>query len=540
MAEVAPREVTPPPLQAPTAKERKYDRQLRLWAASGQRALEESHVLLVVGSSNGSNSSVAGAETLKNLILPGIGHFTIADSAKVAEADLGINFFLEPSSLGKSRAEETAKFLQELNPDAEGHFISEHLSQWLPKQDSLKAYNLILICAPIPQDELQRLSTYALEQSIPLVYIMSIGFYSTSSVQLPEEFPVVDTHPDPDTILDLRLLAPWPELTAAEKELGDLTQMPDHDHGHIPWLLILLHYLDEWKSTHNGQYPTTFKDKTDFRDLVRSKARTANPEGGEENFDEACAAVLKSISPPSLGSGCREMFTMPSCTDLTSSSANFWMIANAIKQFYEKHNVLPLPGALPDMKATSAGYIRLQTIYKSKARADVAEVTNTVRQLEKSLNRPQSSQIPASEIEQFCKNASFVRVLTNPSKQPLTELRLLQQDPKTITKLPAALTNYDTIAQIFLAMNVDSVPESTLNELKALEDEIEGGTLEERIMKAVEEVRRCQGGEMHNTSSVTGGMVAQEAIKLLTRQYVPVDGVVVWDGIRAKTEIVKV
>jgi NEDD8-activating enzyme E1 regulatory subunit len=75
--EIAPRELTPPPIQAPTAKEKKYDRQLRLWAAAGQRALEESHVLLVVGEDEeGSSSSVAGTETLKNLILPSIGNFT--------------------------------------------------------------------------------------------------------------------------------------------------------------------------------------------------------------------------------------------------------------------------------------------------------------------------------------------------------------------------------------------------------------------------------------------------------------------------------
>src|SRR5580698_5718445 len=99
---------TPPPIQAPTAKEKKYDRQLRLWAASGQRALEESHVLLVVPDQgiHGSGSSVAGIETLKNLVLPGIGGFTIADPTTVTEADLGANFFLEAQSLGKPRAKE--------------------------------------------------------------------------------------------------------------------------------------------------------------------------------------------------------------------------------------------------------------------------------------------------------------------------------------------------------------------------------------------------------------------------------------------------
>ncbi len=109
---MADRATTPPILQGPTAKEKKYDRQLRLWAASGQAALEDAKVLLL-----NSGSGVVGVETLKNLILPGVGSFTIVDVTNVSEFDLGVNFFLEESSLGRWRAEETRKFLQELNPE---------------------------------------------------------------------------------------------------------------------------------------------------------------------------------------------------------------------------------------------------------------------------------------------------------------------------------------------------------------------------------------------------------------------------------------
>jgi NEDD8-activating enzyme E1 regulatory subunit len=118
---------TPSPIQAPSAKEKKYDRQLRLWAMSGQRALEESHVLLIISDQgiHGSGSSVAGIETLKNLVLPGVGGFTIADSATVSEADLGVNFFLEAESLGKSRAKECTRLLEELNPDVRGHVVTQ-------------------------------------------------------------------------------------------------------------------------------------------------------------------------------------------------------------------------------------------------------------------------------------------------------------------------------------------------------------------------------------------------------------------------------
>jgi len=48
----------------PTAKEIKYDRQLRLWSANGQEALENTKLCLI-------NATATGTEILKNLVLPG-------------------------------------------------------------------------------------------------------------------------------------------------------------------------------------------------------------------------------------------------------------------------------------------------------------------------------------------------------------------------------------------------------------------------------------------------------------------------------------
>jgi len=111
----------PPPLQhVPSSKEKRYDRQLRLWGATGQQALEESHILLI-----NSGPGVTGIETLKNLVLPGVGQFTIQDSSIVTEADLGVNFFLEEKSLNSYRAEECCRLLEELNPDVQSHAITE-------------------------------------------------------------------------------------------------------------------------------------------------------------------------------------------------------------------------------------------------------------------------------------------------------------------------------------------------------------------------------------------------------------------------------
>lgn len=121
----------PSALVGPSTKERKYDRQLRLWAASGQQALEEAQVLLVNsdgpfgGEDNTGVTGVVGVEALKNLVLPGIGGFSIVDPGIVTEADLGVNFFVEEESLGESRAKETCRLLKELNPDVEGRYYSK-------------------------------------------------------------------------------------------------------------------------------------------------------------------------------------------------------------------------------------------------------------------------------------------------------------------------------------------------------------------------------------------------------------------------------
>ena len=59
------------------ATDDKYDRQLRLWGAHVQKLLGSSHIIVI-------GSSSAGTETLKNLVLPGVGKFTIVDDHKVS------------------------------------------------------------------------------------------------------------------------------------------------------------------------------------------------------------------------------------------------------------------------------------------------------------------------------------------------------------------------------------------------------------------------------------------------------------------------
>lgn len=54
----------------------------RLWGDHGQASLEAGHVCLI-------NASASGTETLKSLVLPGLGAVTIIDDTKVTSQDAG-------------------------------------------------------------------------------------------------------------------------------------------------------------------------------------------------------------------------------------------------------------------------------------------------------------------------------------------------------------------------------------------------------------------------------------------------------------------
>jgi NEDD8-activating enzyme E1 regulatory subunit len=153
-----------------------------LWAASGQSALESCKLLVI-------SATATSASILKNLVLPGIGHFTILDHALVTPEDAGNNFFLEgPSSIGKHRAEEAVRLLCELNDGVEGKAdtrdiknVLENDKEWLKGFDVIVAHNL-------ETDLLERLSEMLWKESenTLLFVVDSAGFLAQFSIQFKE------------------------------------------------------------------------------------------------------------------------------------------------------------------------------------------------------------------------------------------------------------------------------------------------------------------------------------------------------------------
>jgi amyloid beta precursor protein binding protein 1 len=50
---------------------------------------------------------------------------------------------------------------------------------------------------------------------------------------------------------------------------------------------------------------------------------------------------------------------------------------------------------------------------------------------------------------------------------------------------------------------------------------------------------RAGGGELHNIASLAGGLVAQEVIKVVTKQYIPVDNTCIFDGIQSTSSVIR-
>lgn len=162
--------------------------------------------------------------------------------------------------------------------------------------------------------------------------------------------------------------------------------MSDHEHGHVPYLILLLKYLEDWKQSHGGGYPKSYKEMGEFKALIQDHMRTHVPGGSEENYEEAISAVFKNVRGAEVSNETKEVLNDEKCTNLTpevcsvsnkvaalnladtldAKTTNFWIIARAVKDFVENpeqgHGLLPLSGGIPDMKAESSGYVVLQNV----------------------------------------------------------------------------------------------------------------------------------------------------------------------------------
>ncbi|KAG0254208.1 NEDD8-activating enzyme E1 regulatory subunit [Mortierella polycephala] len=535
------------------AKTQKYDRQLRLWGSSGQEALESAHILLI-------NATAVGCEILKNLVLPGIGHFTVVDQGTVVQSDIGSNFFLDSESLGKSRAERACELLGELNEDVQGHWVAKDIISILAENPRYLAQFSMVIATDVTRQTAEKLgalcwvngqdatidnehnSSPAGKKETMFVWVKTVGLVGTARFAVPEH-TIVETHPD--NVADLRIDTPFPELVTYAKSF-DFNTQDSLEFGHIPYVAILLKYMEEWKQEHGGEIPSTYAEKNQLKANIRAGMRSAD----DENFDEAIDSVLRSCQPTVVPNDIKDLLKDPKCENLTAESTNFWILARAVRDFVNDQEksagLLPLSGTIPDMKAQTNSYVTLQSIYKAKAKRDVQEISKIVDTLLESLGLASGS-ISHQEIESFCKYSAFLRVI---------RYRSIEQEyhqPKT-TQIASWLSDPDSVFPYYVLLRASDTfyddhgrypgeGENWEEDVDPLHTNVttllqSWGIDTDAVSKDVtHEICRFGNGAIHNIASFMGGVVSQETIKLITRQYIPLNNTFIFDGARSVSAV---
>ena len=259
----------------------------------------------------------------------------------------------------------------------------------------------------------------------------------------------------------------------------------------------------------------------------------------------------------------------------TKTISSFDVLLLCLKRFMEAHDGYPpLDGSIPDMTASTNRYIELQGIYKTKAESDKAEMKNILASIVEEFDGSDgSSTIPDISNEEmtiFCKNVYNLRLIKTRSFLDEYEFKYQNEEEKGEILGELASLTYDSYEvpeptpllwmivlracdafyddnghypgydsrELALESDVRAVQKHIVNLVVKLgleENELIQSTLlsveEDKKVAFAKEVVRYHNAEIHNVASVVGGVASQEAVKLITGQYVPMDGTYLFNGI---------
>lgn len=524
-------------------KEQKYDRQIRLWGLHGQELLEAANIALV-------GANAVGCETLKNLILPMVGSFTVVDGKTVEEADLGCNFFVDKDGIGKSRAEVTQKLLNELNPDVKGAFVGEDAAAILrDKPDFFKQFTFVIV-AELPEESLLALGKLCWDSSIPLLVVRSVGMVGYCRVVARDHW-VVEQHPD-FTHFDLLLDNPLPEIRAEVDKLGyksaaDLEAIPSSErYRRVPFIYLLIVLTDEWKRNHDGKPPKTSAEKKEFKALLTKMSNKYSPFC--ENYTQANEKAHLAWGPLAIPGAFHDVMNDPRCTADTPPAGmnDFWVISRAVKGYMdnEGNGIPPVSGSVPDMEADFETYAQIQSMYRAAALAAVDSVKARVADILVALGRDRDS-IPGDAVARYCKTARQAWCQTFRSLESEFDVSAADKEQFKAYDWDDTSENKDWYLTLRASERFfkehgrypgvfDAEFESDVPKLAAAVKAIiaEYGFERSVNQDVVHELCRFGNAELHGTAAYIGGMAAGEVTKLITHQFLPCNNFFIFNGIR--------
>uniref|UniRef100_A0A0N4ZXF7 NEDD8-activating enzyme E1 regulatory subunit n=1 Tax=Parastrongyloides trichosuri TaxID=131310 RepID=A0A0N4ZXF7_PARTI len=547
----------------------RYDRQIRLWGEEGQEALNYASVHIV-------GSDGLAFEILKSLVLAGINEFTIIDNATVIQRDVDTNFFIYPTDIGLNRAEVLKNKLLQLSPSVKGFVVDEAPSEVFSNgNDTLWNASIIIVsnCGEIALIETSLRLFDDVEKKIFLA--RTLGFIGMVRISLKEHIimnnKLSDRYP-----IDLHLTKPWKELKEYVDSI-DLENLSYKEHSHVPYSIILMKAYENYILNNNPNTTSflgTFKEKKEFEKCVLS-LRKFNDKGQEgENFGEALTNITRFLKNHSFPEGLLRLFSDPRSENaIMSAREPIWTYIAAIKIFYRNNNRLPLHGSLPDMLSDTTSYTTLLNIYKAKADKDAEEVETIRHEFLKSANITNIN-CDLEMCKKICKNIAYMDIqngsrfvesldkdfrsifskfiicdeedtsFDNNINSNATWLFLFKIYDLLVDEDPSILNLSDSEFEIRLKNSMlyyfNEILKASVNNEKEIMQKCSFEHFSKILpLDTVTEFVRCRSTQIVPINSIVGGITAQEIIKVITKQYIPIDNCLIFDGYKQLSETFK-
>jgi ubiquitin-activating enzyme E1 len=171
-----------------------------------------------------------GVETAKNLALQGVGAMTIVDPVVTSRKDIGCNFFLRESDVGKPRANVVAPQLKELNP------ICVVVTSESMDESLLSRHSAVVITQPLPLAELLKIDEYCRSRRISFFYAHTGGISADVFVDHGPDHVVNDFNGEKPV---QKLIT---EVTALPGSVSETLVRYETPEGNLPMALAGGHY----------------------------------------------------------------------------------------------------------------------------------------------------------------------------------------------------------------------------------------------------------------------------------------------------------
>ncbi|KAM3143936.1 hypothetical protein pb186bvf_003987 [Paramecium bursaria] len=479
----------------------KYDRQTRIWGAHGQKRLQQASILLL-------GCDPAGVETLKSLVLPGVGTIVIVDDKLVTEEDVENNFFTPLSRLGENRAQVVLELLLELNPDVTG--------QWFEaKHFNLQNYRFdLIICNEVTIDA----------TTSNIIYLQTYGFVGKIRLFCPQ-LDIIESKPLGEK-LNLRIQDPFPELEDFFQEFnfnGSVDEI-----CHIPFIVILNKAIKMFRYKYN-KYPETFSEKNVFLKQIILDLSKSVPDENNLNFYQAIENIQLITPVTEWKNSLKNVFKDINNVSINDCNDSFTLLCFSLLQFVNTFGCPPMQRKLPDMHCKSQDYLKLKNLYNWKANEDF----KIFKQIYQSFGR---FPIEDDYMKLFIENTN--------NEFKTIKYRTIQQE----FQQPLQNEEYDNHnLDWYILLRAVEIYRNSFNRYPSLQDiqnlQLICNQLTEQFnyqkvgISYIEEMCRYEGLKLNLVASVIGGMASQEAIKIITQQFVPINNTLIYSGLDGYTSI---